>query len=131
MIMQYSWAKALQTRLKNMRRKPRAHSSGMEFEPPPAKKKRVSLTNHENTAEGSSILDATSFKRHVSQLDREWGKTARNKYSITSLMKETFLNRRHWIVEDKPNIADVTKQFPALKEYDMVRNCLSDYSVGF
>ena len=41
--MQGSWAKAIQNRLKNMRRKPRAENAGLEFVP---SAKRQKLNNH-------------------------------------------------------------------------------------
>ena len=61
---------AIATRLKNMRRQPRAKGAGLEFEPPTKKVKGSS--NH--SSELNTILpflDAVSYQRHLTALVKE------------------------------------------------------------
>ena len=109
---QSSWEKALKTRFKNLRCQPRADHTGLEFTPPPSKKKRISLFNHEcPTSVQPMTLDDHTYAS---------SKTVRNNEAIISLLRETAPNRRRWIVEERPQVSTVLQKFTALQMYDMV-----------
>ena len=109
-IFQGSWAKAISDRLKNMRRKPRAKSAGLEFAPPV---KKMKMGNHglQLTTNGR-ILDVTSYQRHLSALNKEFKKTVINHSVIRTLMAEMALNRREWILKQRPAVHEVLEMYP-------------------
>ena len=44
-----------------------------------------------------------------------------NKAEILQLMKETFANRRKWIInDDRPSAEEVHTRYPCIKRYDVV-----------
>lgn len=107
-ILQESWSRAIQARLKNMRRKPRSEAAGLVFEPLP-KKKRTS--NHASGSNQKLVepLDSTSIQCHMTVLKKEWARTKRNRVVIKSLMSEL-----------GPAVVDVLKLYPPLTEYNYV-----------
>lgn len=65
-------------------------------------------------------LDDDTFDNNIKQLQRQLAKPVKNKAAISSLMAETAVNRRKWILEERPSIREVTDKFPSLKDFDMV-----------
>ena len=107
-LLQGSWAKALSDRLKNMRRKPRAQGAGLEFTPPT---KKVKIANHGSQL-SSCMLDDTSYQRHLSALEKEWGKATKNRVAVKMLMAEMAPNRREWILKERPAVHEVLEMYP-------------------
>ena len=118
-IFQGSWAKAISDRLKNMRRKPRAKSAGLEFAPP-AKKMKMGNHGLQLTTNGRS-LDDTSYQRHLSALNKEFKKTVINRSVIGTLMAEMAPNRREWILKERLAVHEVLEMYPPLKDIELVR----------
>ena len=112
--------RGLQTRFRNIRRKPRSQpSSGLTFVPPAKKKKPESRCNHGAEPE-LGLLDEATYDKHLDQLHRQSSRMTRNKAALTSLMQETATNRRTWIVQNRPPISEIAEKFPLLKEFDWV-----------
>ena len=118
--MQGSWTKQLQNRFRNIRRKPRQQSSGLTFTPPPKKRKLNDSQNHGSHYHIQQTLDDDSYESSRKQLLKQLSKPVKNKAAIASLMAETSANRRKWILDDRPSIAEVTEKFPPLRDFDMV-----------
>ena len=101
-----------------MQRKPRAEVLGLDVgsAPPPKKKMRVVF----HGVEAAPQMDHASYERHLKQLEKEESKSVKNRTAIRVLMRETSMNRRKWITEDRPAVRDVIRTFPSLKEYEYV-----------
>ena len=112
--MQGSWAKAIQDRLKNMRRKPRAEKAGLEFVPS-AKKQKLNNHGGESSTVGE-MLDSASFERHLAALCKELKKTNHSKPAIQLLMSELAPNR---VVTEQPAVHEVLEMYPPLKDFDI------------
>lgn len=101
-----------------MRRKPRAQGAGLEFAPPA---KKVKIANHGSQL-SSRVLDDTSYQRHLSALEKEWGKATKNRVAVKMLMAEMAPNRREWILKERPAVHEVLEMYPALKDFELVSN---------
>lgn len=119
-----SWTKQLQNRFRNIRRRPRSHSTGLAFTPPNKKRKPDNLQHHGIGNLSMEVLDNDTYESNIKQLQRQLDKHIKNKAAISSLMSETAPNRRKWILEERPSIHEVTNKFPALKDFDMVHTCI-------
>ena len=106
----------METRFRNIRRKPRSSSIGLEFSPP-TKKKKIGI---HSCPQSSSLTDDATYKLHLKELEKQWLKKTKSKSALSSLMAETSANRHKWIVEEKPSVLEVTRKFPMLKTFDMV-----------
>ena len=123
-----SWTKQLQNHFRNIHRKQHQQSSGLTFTPPPKKWKLNYTQNHGPDHHLQEILDDDSYESNIKQLQRQLYKPVKNKAAITSLMAETSANRRKWILDDRPLIAEITEKFPALKDFNIV--CIYKYTCG-
>ena len=65
-----------------------------------------------------NLLDAETYDRHRSTLEKM---VSKNNGLIAALMKETTMNRRKWILDEKPSVIDILKSFPQLATYNIVR----------
>ena len=91
-----------------MRRKPRAQGAGLEFAPPA---KKVKIANHGSQL-SSRVLDDTSYQRHLSALEKEWGKATKNRVAVKMLMAEMAPNRMEWILKERPAVHEVLEMYP-------------------
>ena len=100
-----------------MRRKSRSKITGMEFGKPVRKESKNSCAHPQFTHHGK-LLDEDTYKRHKQALVKEVN--YKNKDSIRILMRETAANRRQWILDDRPSVAEVKKCFPCISEFQFV-----------
>ncbi|XP_065893396.1 uncharacterized protein [Dysidea avara] len=77
-----SWAKGLETRFRNIRRKPRSSSIGLEFSPP-TKKKKIGI---HSCPQSSALLDDATYDLHLKELEKQLSKKTKSKSALSSLM---------------------------------------------
>lgn len=65
-------------------------------------------------------LDAVTLERCLVQLGKEESKSVKDRSAISTLMRETYVNRRNWIVTDRPGVKEVLELYPSLGNYDSV-----------
>ena len=94
--MQDSWSKALEIRLRNMRRKKCSKNTGMTFNRPKVNEKKKNSV-HASSVTPGKLLDDKTFQRHKLALAKEAKKGTKNRDSVKILMRETSSNRRRWI----------------------------------
>ena len=68
------------------------------------------------------MLDDTSYQRHLSALEKEWGKATKNRVAVKMLMAEMAPNRREWILKERPAVHEVLEMYPPLKDFELVSN---------
>ena len=120
-LIQMSWVKTLKNRFKNIRRIPRQIRTGLEFGLPTRKaEKSLKASFHPIPQVSGKLLDDATYGRHRATLEKKQKKTTKSQSTITSLMRETCSNRRKWITEDMPSVAEVVNEFPQLKTYAIV-----------
>ena len=108
-------------KFRNLRRPARAVKAGLEV-PPPAKRKKCDVFVLPDTP---SCSDAVEYEQHVSYIQRSFASQKWSLSSLSQLLQETAKERRRWIVEDLPTVAEVLLKFPCLTEPKLVsfRKC--------
>ena len=117
--MQDSWSKALEIRLRNMRRKKCSKNTGMTFNRPKVNEKKKNSV-HASSVTPGKLLDDKTFQRHKLALAKEAKKGTKNRDSVKILMRETSSNRRRWIVTEHPSVSEVREEFPNIFDFGIV-----------
>lgn len=105
--MQGSWKKKLRDRFKWLRRKPVPsgdNSTSRDCDPPPPKKKKGSKRLDQSAEDPILEDDVESYDEKVIQMQKGCTKSKKDHDNIqlSTLMKETFKQRRHWIRKQPP-----------------------------
>ena len=80
----------------------------------PAKKTKIDdVQKHEYPSVVAS--DAVSFERNMKRMSTEMEKVKPNPEILVDLMKQTFPNRRDWIIQEGHHVSLVCEKFPLLK----------------
>ena len=97
----------------------RAEKAGIEI--PPAKRRKGNEEDPEASSSSSSPSpsDRAEYNKHVQKAytSQKWSVA-----NMSSLLDETALQRRQWIMEDSPSVKDILNKFPCLKESKLVRH---------
>lgn len=65
-------------------------------------------------------LDSVTYNRHITSLRRDYEKNKPSCESTLILMRETAVNRREWILRERPTVQTILTEFPYFKSYDVV-----------
>ena len=101
-------------KFKNLRRPSRAEKAGIGLKPP-TKKIRVEDEDQPSTSTEASSSDKAEYDKHVKFLHKTYSSQKWSMVSITSLLCETAVLRRKWIMEDGPPVQDVLDMYPCFK----------------
>ena len=64
--------------------------------------------------------DEVTYNRHVKAMDQEMSKEKPRKEVLADLLKQTFLHRRNFVLNEAESASEVLEKFPGLKISDMV-----------
>ncbi len=122
--MQGSWATKIGMRLRNVRRAPRGHKTGLKFEPP-SKKGKENRTHHcWSEPRNAKVLDSATYQRHKEAIRAECKHIGKKRNALLALMRETSVNRRSWITTETPSVKTIIEEFPCLQDYQIVSRVL-------
>ncbi|XP_031784834.1 uncharacterized protein LOC103316353 [Nasonia vitripennis] len=79
------------------------------------KKKSKVLTTE--TSSNIAMLSPEELAEKISYMEHKYP-SPEHKESITATLKETFFNRRNWILGESPTIAEVLQKYPRLQDYN-------------
>lgn len=113
-----SWKKKLMTKFKNLRRPARAEKACIEVSPPSHKKIRLD-TSTQNKPPSAS--DKAEYEHHLKYLQKSYTSRKWTVTSMATILKETAIQRRQWIMETSPPVKDILATFPCLMEPKLVR----------
>ena len=84
-------------------------SSRAEAEGPPSKRRKTTTSDEEHHE-----YDEDEYEKAILDLTDEWkkGRRSRSQAVVKELMDKTGPNRRRWIEQDRPMVADVLSKFP-------------------
>lgn len=109
-----------------MRRPSRAKKAGIDISPPSHKKIRLDA----DTAQDKpvSMSDRAAYDNHLKYLQKSYNSRKWTVTAMATVLKETAIIRRQWIMETSPPVKEVLTKFPCLVEPKLVRNC-NEYQV--
>ena len=107
-------------KFKNLRRPSRAEKVGISVKPP-AKKSRTEHEEHTHTQSTElSSSDKAEYAKHIKYIQKTYSSQKWSLASLTSLLAETAILRRKWIMEEGPPVQEVLETFTCFKEPKIV-----------
>ena len=103
-------------KFKNLRRPSRSQKAGIEV--PPAAKRSKHETKE--CAVKPSASDEAAYDKHVKHLQKSYFSQKWSVASMISLLEETAVQRRQWIMNECPPVKSILEKFPCLKEPKIV-----------
>ncbi|XP_071836802.1 uncharacterized protein [Apostichopus japonicus] len=82
----------------------------------PVEKKRKSsgVTPAKAVDDQQLVDDTASIQRHKKWMQEEARRARQNEVKISQMMEITFQSRRKWIIDEKPTVAELKREFPCL-----------------
>ena len=126
--MQGSWQKRLIERVYNVEKSQvkEKHHSDDDSSPPPKKTKSGSQYP---PIDHLRACDDLTYDRHLTAMDNELKKEKPRKEVIAELMRNTFVQRREFVLNVAESVTDILQKYEGLKMADMVRTYMSTYCI--
>ena len=104
--------------MKNLRRPARAGRAGIDVTPP-TKKMKVSA----EVPVSPSASEMAAYMQHIKYMQKSYSFDKWSISSVATLLEQTAVQRRRWIMDEYPKVKEVLDKFPCLKEPKLVSIC--------
>jgi hypothetical protein len=112
-----SWLQRIQERIYNVEKGTKKRESATNGEEPgPSKKKG---RQYPSIDEGSAVNEEV-YQQHLKALDSELKRGNPRQDQLLTLMSETFINRRDFVLEEAMSARQIINKFPAFKFTEIV-----------